>query len=93
MSAYGGRCVAYVQAASCRHRFRDKSQQVARIGLSFDDSAGGAHVSAGTAAGAGIGVDFVDVAFGNSSDGAFADAGSASSAGVCDFVSHFISFF
>jgi hypothetical protein len=60
--------------------------------LAFDDSTGGASVSAGTAGNASVSVNLVDVAFGDSSDGALVDASAASNADVSDFVSHFILF-
>lgn len=60
--------------------------------LAFDDGTSGAYASAGAAAYACVGVNFIDVALGDCSNGAFVDAGAASSADVSDFVSHVVCF-
>lgn len=53
-----------------------------------DDGFYGANISARTAVGADIGVDYVDIAFGNGINGAFIDAGATSCAVIGNFVSH-----
>lgn len=58
--------------------------------LFLNNCTGGASVSAGTAASAGVGINFIDVTFGDCSNGALVDACTASDADVSNFVSHFI---
>jgi hypothetical protein len=62
--------------------------QICRCLFSRVNGFGGADFCTGTAVGADIGVNFIDVTFGDCLNGAFVDAGAASDAVFINYVCH-----